>query len=242
MLKHCYKLEDGSRKRGRPPKSTPTLSSKAKSASSGESKKRGRPPKLLADVAATKKRRPGRPSKATVPAADGPVYIVSQAEELSSGLMRGFPGAVAIVLPKSLLTEKAASSPILIMPKGIQSLIDASAGKKKLGRPKNVDIKKRRGRPRKKAVLSKQVQGDGNGKPSNLVAKGPGRPWKIRDLLVSGNTQEVLQKAGKPVVPGSAQKTEATTTGSEVMKRSVGRPKKKLFLEGLNPPSDVLVK
>ncbi|KAH0469974.1 hypothetical protein IEQ34_001532 [Dendrobium chrysotoxum] len=233
MLKLCYKLEDGSRKRGRPPKSVP----------SGEPKKRGRPPKLLSDVAATNKGKPGRPPKGTVPLANGPVYIVSQAEQLSSGLLQGFPGAVAIVLPKSLLSEKAAKSPILILPKGIQSLVDASAGKKKRGRPKNVDIKKKRGRPRKKAAFSRQEPGsygDGNGKPANLVAKGPGRPWKIRDLLVPGNTREILEKSRETGILGSVQGAQ-DTTGLEVKKRSVGRPRKTPLIEGPNPPSDVLV-
>ncbi|KAI0529498.1 hypothetical protein KFK09_002050 [Dendrobium nobile] len=236
MLKLCYKLEDGSRKLGRPPKSV----------SSGEPRKRGRPPKLLSDVSATNKGKPGRPPKGTGPLANGPVYIVSQAEQLSSGLLQGFPGAVAIVLPKSLLSEKAAKSPILILPKGIQSLVDASAGKKKRGRPKNVDIKKKRGRPRKKAASAFSRQelgsyGDGNGKPANLVAKGPGRPWKIRDLLVPGNTREILEKSRETDILGSVQGAQ-DTTGLEVKKRSVGRPRKTPLVEGSNPPSDVLVK
>ncbi|XP_020589479.1 uncharacterized protein LOC110030870 [Phalaenopsis equestris] len=233
MSKLCYKVEDGSRKRGRPPKLT----------LHGEPKKRGRPLKLLSDVAATNKRKRGRPPKGTAPVANGPVYIVSRAEKLSSGLLRSFHGAVAIVLPKSILSEKPARNPILILPKGIESFTEVSTGKKKVGRPKKADIKRKRGRPRKNAVLVKQELGiydDANAKSANLRARSPGRPWKIRDLLVPSTTQGILKKSGETGMHGSAQETRETAD-FVLKKRSPGRPRKNPLFEGHDPPPDVLV-
>lgn len=267
MYKHSYKIVEppaagnsgadvGSRKRGRPRKNVDAISSVPGSTP----KRRGRPPKTGADAHPAKKMKPYRLPKPKSPAVVDPaaVYILPQAEQLKSGFLQSLPGAVAIVLPEGLLSKKTAKSPVLILPNGVQSLVDASAGKK-LGRPKKIDVKKKpdqlkvvgkrqSGLKRRKAVLPKQVlvhNGNANVDHLNVGAKKLGRPRKIRDAVLPENgqlksygpdkfettetEQEILEQVGNSAMPESVQ---ALQNSEGLKKKLVGRPKKNAIVEG----------
>ncbi|KAK8946692.1 hypothetical protein KSP39_PZI006773 [Platanthera zijinensis] len=234
-LNFSYKLSDGSKKSSLPKK--PTALPETAAAAPVEHKKRGRPPKL--------KRKPGRPPKSTAPLSPASIYIIPQDTHLHSDILQKFPGAAAIVLPKSLLSERTACNSIIIFPNVIQSLIDASTCKRKPGRPRNAD-KRRPGRPRKKALeLNQNPAGGGDG--VNPAAKVPGRPWKIRDMLVPGITQtaattgskiaigelEAVKKAADLGISESVHGTEETPRLNK--RKSAGRPKKRPLIEGYPP-------
>lgn len=222
MLKFSYKLAAGSKNPGLPETAAVPV----------EHKKRGRPPKLLSLAAPVKKRKPGRPPKSTSPLYPASIYIIPQDTHLHSDILQKFPGAAAIVLPKSLLTEKSAKNSIIVFPNVIRSLIDASTCKRKPGRPRNADIAKRKpGRPRKNAlVLNHGV---------NPAVKGPGRPWKIRDMLAPGVTQaaiDEIEPAKKAVELGISESVHGTEETSRSNKRkSAGRPRKRPLIEGYPP-------
>ncbi|PKA61744.1 Histone H1.2 [Apostasia shenzhenica] len=222
----------GNRKRGRPKK---TINAKP-----------GRPRNVIADADVVKERNPGRPLK-TAAMSPPEAYLLSQCEQLKSGLL---PGAAAIVLPRGLVSkivnlqrQEGSVSPVLILPNGLQSLVDLSGKKnqdikkKKPGRPRKVEGRQA-GRPKKKIKLQKQ---DGSesvvGKATNPVAKRPGRPQKSNTLGGSKNVMKV--PANKEAFPDSrGVQAMSSLTGLEVKKRPVGRPRKNLLAEGSNhPPS-----
>ncbi|KAL0918690.1 hypothetical protein M5K25_010713 [Dendrobium thyrsiflorum] len=281
MFKHSYKLADppaaedsgaavGSKKRGRgrPRKIVPAPSSVIVKAP----KKRGRPPKLSAGSPPAKKIKPDRLPTPTTPAVVDPaaVYILPQAEQLKSGFLQSLPGAVAIVLPVGLLSKKTAKSPVLILPNGVQSLVDASVGRKKLGRPKKIEVKKKPdkpkvvekrppGLPRRKSMLPKQVllhNGGTNVSHVNIGAKKLGRSRKIRDsvlpengqlksfvpdnLAITETEQGILEKTGNSSKPESFQAVQ-NIPSLELKKNPLGRPKKNTIVEGpKSPPTTAL--
>ncbi|KAH0462348.1 hypothetical protein IEQ34_009923 [Dendrobium chrysotoxum] len=274
MFKHSYKLADppaaedsgaavGSKKRGRPRKNVPAPSSVLDKTP----KKRGRPPKLGAGAPPAKKIKPDRLPTAKTPAVVDPaaVYILPQAEQLKSGFLQSLPGAVAIVLPVGLLSKKTAKSPVLILPNGVQSLVDASVGRKKLGRPKKIEVKKKPdqpkvverrppGLPRRKSMLPKQVllhNGGTTVSHVNIGAKKLGRPRKIRDSVLPENgqlksfvpdklattetEQGILEKTELSSKPESFQAVQ-NIPSLELKKRPLGRPKKNTIVEGPKSP------
>ncbi|KAK8960330.1 hypothetical protein KSP40_PGU015227 [Platanthera guangdongensis] len=225
MFKHSFKLSDssagvGSKKRGR-----------------------GRPPKSATHPPPAEKRDSARAPKLKTPAAVDPasVFILPQAEQLKSGFLQSLPGAVAIILPEGLLSKKAARSPVLILPNGVQSLVEASAAGKKPGRPRKDPIQKKKKKPvhpkepekiqpvppRRKAVVPKQLllhNGHTNDDDPNAAVKRPGRPRKNKNSNSSENSLPKPPDAGKFAVEkltmGKVVQDKPNSTGSELKKKT----------------------
>ncbi|KAK8947161.1 hypothetical protein KSP39_PZI006679 [Platanthera zijinensis] len=224
MLKHSFKLSDssagvGSKKRGR-----------------------GRPPKSATHPPPAEKRDSARAPKLKTPAAvdAASVFILPQAEQLKSGFLQSLPGAVAIILPEGLLSKKTARSPVLILPNGVQSLVEASASGKKPGRPRKDLIQKKKKPvhpkepekiqpvpPRRKAVVPKQLllhNGHTNHDDPNAAVKKPGRPRKNKTPNSPENSLPKPPDAGKLAVEkltmGKVVKGKPNSPGSELKKKT----------------------